>query len=269
MTKALELTFVVALAAGVPPLTFAQELKNPALECYASMPARPPLALLADKIMLSGEPKATLEMQALKSRPDADEKVALSRWTVMRDTCFELGTGWMDAIQAPRWFRSITMQTKDSSDALAAALYRGELTYGEFNVKNMALSAEMRKRLDDAVEVARREHGGPSPSAPVQPPTARANNLQQDQYQCDQDAARSYPQVLVQTMTSPGFQAAPRPAQTNCTQFGNQINCRSGPTGLDSSIYNRPPTYVTEDSNLSNRRASVRACMLAKGYAAR
>ena len=43
---------------------------------------------------------------------------------------------------------------------------------------------------------------------------------------------------MVQRMTSPGYQAPPRPAQTNCTQYSNQVSCRTQPTGIDASIYN-------------------------------
>ncbi|MFZ2652784.1 MAG: hypothetical protein WA210_22010 [Burkholderiaceae bacterium] len=97
-------------------------------------------------------------------------------------------------------------------------------------------------------------------------PNTSESVFYQDRYQCEQDAARAYPPAMVQSMTSPGFQAAPRPSQTNCTSVGNQISCRSAPQGLDASIYNTPPTYVSEDMNVSNRNSAVQSCLFSKGY---
>ena len=51
----------------------------------------------------------------------------------------------------------IIRQANDEREALTAALYRGDLTYGQYNVKSMAVAADLRKRLDDRAEVARRE----------------------------------------------------------------------------------------------------------------
>lgn len=269
----------------------AQDSLNPALECYAALPSRPVLTPLVGKVVLAGTANATLEMQANKSRPTLTEKKANSQWATMREACFALGIKWME--QAPDWARSTISRANDEHDAMTAALYRGELSYGQFNVKSTALSADLRKRLDEGAEIARREEvarrediahredlapreenarreEAAARTAPAtQAPVTKTNSLQQDQYECEQEAARSYPPALVQRMTSPGFQAAPRPAQTNCTQFGNQVSCSTQSTGVSASIYNTPPTYVTEDANLRNRFASARSCMVARGYTPR
>lgn len=245
---------------------------NKALECNASLSNRPELASLVGKVTVSGEPKDSLEMQANPAKPTMLERAAIAKWVTMRDSCFDLGIAWMDDIKAKSWFRAIVMEAKDSSDALVSALFRGELTYGAFNVKHMALSAEIRKRVNDGLETARREDASVKPG-PATPPAAVANapaerNPAADRYQCDMDAARSYPVILQQRMTDPGFQAPQqiRPQQTNCTALGGQVNCRTAPTGADTSIYNRPPTYVTEDVNLARRQAAFGTCMEAKGY---
>ena len=59
--------------------------------------------------------------------------------------------------KAPRWVAPIILQANDERDAITSALYRGDLTYGEFNVKSMAISADLRKRLAERSELARRE----------------------------------------------------------------------------------------------------------------
>jgi hypothetical protein len=97
-------------------------------------------------------------------------------------------------------------------------------------------------------------------------PNTSESQFYQDRYQCEQDAARSYPPAMVQRTTSPGFQAAPRASQTNCTTIGNNISCNTAPTGLDASIFNRPPTQVTEDVNIGSRNSAVQSCLYARGY---
>ena len=219
---------------------------------------------------VSGEPKASLEMQANPAKPDPSEKVAIAKWATLRDSCFELGREWMETIKAATWFRAIVMEAKDSGDALVSSLYRGELTYGAFNVKQMALSAEIRKRVNEGLESTRKE-ASTQPPTPTPTPTVRTapveRNLAVDRNQCEMDAARAYPVLMQQRMTDPGFQStAPREQQTNCTTFAGQVNCRSAPTGLDASIYNRPPSYVSEDVNNIRRQAAFGSCMEAKGY---
>ena len=97
-------------------------------------------------------------------------------------------------------------------------------------------------------------------------------NWNADLYQCEQQAAASYPPAMSQVMTSPGYQApaAPVTTNTNCrnTGFGT-VQCQSTQQGgFNTSIYNSPPTYMTVDNNANARGQSVRQCLRAKGYQA-
>lgn len=274
MRKILSL-LVIALCARSPDASAqaadGEAMKAKVLECNAALSTNQELAALSGKVVLSGEGKATLEMQAIAERANAAEKAALSRWMTLRGACYELGLKWFDAVNAPQKLRAIVAQSKDTADANVAALYRGELTFGDFNVKHMALHAEIRKRVDDLVEAtnkgsaAAKQDTGNAP-APAQ--AAARPNPEADKSQCEMDAARAYPVLLVQRMTDPGFQVPgqQRPVQTNCTSIGGQVVCRSAATDLDASIFNRPPTYVTEDANLERRVSAFRSCMTGKGY---
>lgn len=250
--------------------TATSEPVNQALACNLSLPTRPELAPLTGKVMVSSEPKATLEMQADISKPTATEKAAISQWVKLREGCFDLGNAWMDAINAPRWLRSIVMQSKDASDAIASALYRGELTYGEFNVKQIALAAETRRRVDDGIELARREEGAGRQIVPAAP-TAAKPTFAQDRSQCEMDAARAYPVLMQQRMTNPGYQQpAPTevfPQQTNCSVVGGEFVCRkSGIVFPQTPTFNQPPSYISEDINEGRRVSAFSNCMEAKGY---
>jgi hypothetical protein len=98
-------------------------------------------------------------------------------------------------------------------------------------------------------------------------PGSTASEFYEDRFACEQQAASSYPTMLTQIMTNPGVNMPnTQQTQTNCTSYGGQINCTSQPTGLNASIYNRPPSYMTVDANAGNRDRAVQSCLMSKGY---
>lgn len=158
---------VTLVGASACQTTSAQDVLNPAVECYAALDSHPALVPLHGKVVLSATANATLEMQDLKSRPTEAEKKAISQWTTMREICFAAGARWLD--QTPRWIPPIVVQANDEQRVATGALHRGELTYGEFNIKSTALLAGIRKRLAEGTglrsdarrkEVLRREESG-------------------------------------------------------------------------------------------------------------
>lgn len=84
-------------------------------------------------------------------------------------------------------------------------------------------------------------------------------NYQQDEFACRSDALRLIPNVVV----PPQPQQAPS-YNTNCTRFGNSVNCNS--TAMPST----DTTAVAQsfqNMTTSNARAShVGSCMRAKGW---
>jgi hypothetical protein len=181
---------------------------NPGAQCYEALGGYAALAPLTGKLVLTGAGGTTLPMQADTNKPSAAEKEALVQWAVLREQCAQLTTQWQRNANAPPWFVSINNQITYTADALVAALYRGELTYGEFNVKRLAASADGRKRLADAAEISRREY----------------------------DAARQQ-EDLARIMAPPpapivNFVPLPPPRRstttdTNCQAIGNQVYCTS------------------------------------------
>ena len=97
--------------------------------------------------------------------------------------------------------------------------------------------------------------------------TKGESDFYQDRHQCQQEAAQTYPPVFTQRTTSPGVQVQDsRPVQTNCVTVGGQVQCTSARTGVDTTIYNRPPSTATEDANATNRSTATQSCLFAKGY---
>lgn len=88
-----------------------------------------------------------------------------------------------------------------------------------------------------------------------------------DRYQCEQQAANSYPTAPQQVMTSPGVNMPQQQnTQTNCQMIGGQMQCLSQPVGVNTAIYNRPPQYATVDANAGARGNATGSCLMAKGY---
>lgn len=99
----------------------------------------------------------------------------------------------------PPTYRSIGSQAKGNIDALLAALYRGETTFGQFNIQIEATRLHFRGKADEARAIEQREN----------------------------DAARRQAALAVLRALPPPSQ--PRPASTaantNCQLFGTQMYC--------------------------------------------
>lgn len=84
-------------------------------------------------------------------------------------------------------------------------------------------------------------------------PNTTEAQFNQDRFQCEQQAASTYPVVMASSGS--GYQA---PARTNCTTYGNQTNCTTTP-----GAYTPPPQ---SDANAFARASAVRSCLQSKGY---
>jgi hypothetical protein len=94
-------------------------------------------------------------------------------------------------------------------------------------------------------------------------------DFNRDSYECEMEAARTYPTALVTQQLAAGYTT---PSTTNCygsgsaTGFGgtvygnNTVNCTTTPGQVV-----RPVTY-TADANADNRQQAAKACMYAHGY---
>lgn len=87
-------------------------------------------------------------------------------------------------------------------------------------------------------------------------PTKTINEFHQDNSACLQQAAQAFPVTMIIT-TQPGYQY---PSKTNCTGYGNQINCTTTPG------YTTPPSTYSYDANLGNRNRALESCMNARGW---
>jgi hypothetical protein len=102
-------------------------------------------------------------------------------------------------------------------------------------------------------------------------PNTDESTFYQDRHQCEMQAASAFPAIMSQVQTSPGVRMPQQQeTRTDCRPTGyGQVSCTTSPTGIDTSIYNRPPTYATVDANAKNRSGAAQSCLYAKGYVLR
>ena len=84
-------------------------------------------------------------------------------------------------------------------------------------------------------------------------PNTTEAEFRRDMYQCEREAAQTYPTVM--QSYGGGYRSAD---QTTCTQNGNQMNCSTTPGAYT------PPAQ--SDVNSVSRARGLESCMYAKGY---
>jgi hypothetical protein len=176
--------------------------------CWEAIPNAEKLQVLASKVSL-GTAAPTLQMQALETKPDDADKAAIVSWAQSRQECFQASEQWARQVHMPPGLWSVREGAIGEADAAIAALYRGELTFGQFNVKREEMTRRNRQRYASAVEDYERQ-------------------ARQDQAARQQAAAAFWanrPQPEPMTFTP--MPVRPAPTQTNCQQIGTQLYCTS------------------------------------------
>ena len=82
-------------------------------------------------------------------------------------------------------------------------------------------------------------------------------NFNQDKWQCQSAANSQYPPMYHQQQR----QAASTGSSTNCTAYGNQLNCDTTP---NAPVYQYTPP--PQDLNLVPRAQAAESCLQARGW---
>lgn len=189
---------------------------DPSMACFNNMATNERLAILRPKIAIDLKPEdLPLPMLADTSRPTAAEKEAISAWTATRRACMEIGEPFRAQYAPPEWSAMLRNNTT-RLNSLAARLFGGEITYGEFNRQRaenagvtQATIAQQQQRERDAnaaQEQANQQAAG----------QALINFNNQMQLQREQNLIRQ--QQLMQQN---------QPVYTTCNRLGSSVNCIS------------------------------------------
>jgi hypothetical protein len=140
---------LVAACAQISDQTYLPRGADPTGACVANLSADPEFAALGAKIPLFNAYSATPAMLADTGKPSVPERGAIELWVARRNACYERGRAWRANNLGPQ-FVTLSEQGQASFGALAAELYTGRITYGEFSTRRIALA----QRNDQAWEAA-------------------------------------------------------------------------------------------------------------------
>jgi hypothetical protein len=105
------------------------------------------LDIIRKKVALSPDP--TLEMLTNKSKPNYEEKAAIQKWVWLRSVCSSEQIDLYRRYSAEEHIITMYQAFNDRVLLLIADLYRGSLTYGEFNRRRRKLASESRARFNE------------------------------------------------------------------------------------------------------------------------
>lgn len=232
--------------------TFAQD---PTIQCATELKADSRVQILADKLVFDETKWQSLEVLANKSKPTPKEKIALSVFAAESERCLDLGADWRLKTY-PAAINTLINNFRVESVTALSDLYGGNISYGDlarFRVKKM-------NELKNSMEAVNRDVQAQKEIADKQREEAlvkwaekrnqdfqanRQAELQQEQARQQQEQARQQQeqarkQALVtqalenlkiqQDNFKPYYlpvQPIQRQQTTNCTRYGNTVNCTS------------------------------------------
>jgi hypothetical protein len=132
--------------------------------------------------------------------PTAEEKELISTWVNQRNWCMEQGEAFRQARMAPI-FRAILEQFHSQVNALAADLYQGKMTYGQFSQQRSSIDAQMKEKWASAAQQNSRD--------------------QQQEFMAIMSAQRPIQPNIVQPYQMPV------PTTTICNRNGMQVVCNT------------------------------------------
>jgi hypothetical protein len=181
--------------------------------CYKQLQGDPNLQLLAGKIALSNSNDATLLMLADDSKPTPPEKELISLWSAKRDKCAGLFRSLMSFYPTDPFVR-FGLETASLSNELILRLYKGELTFGEFNKQRQTMGIE---RLNKSAELKNNLNNEQQKRAEIE----RQHQLQQQQINIEQQRANT---EVLQAIKLPAPIQGAAPYQMPSLPASNRIN---------------------------------------------
>jgi len=181
--------------------------------CLEANARNPAFAPIASKIALGGVQEQSLSMLSSKETASDADRVIISKWNDGRKQCYANASTAMQDSMHPRLY-GLVAKAESQRQQLISRLYSGAITYGQF--------AEGRQIIQDLFEQDRLALA--SAAVDQQAEQRRQVLLMQLQTQLNKPTGNA-PMPAPYMMPSPA--PAPASTTTNCTTFGNQVNCVS------------------------------------------
>ena len=189
--------------------------------CFNKLDNEPELAMISKKVALIKGDSPTLMMLADESKATEQEKAAIISWGDKRDKCNNLMKIAISFYPMDRR-NSIFTEFADSANQLLLGLYKGKLTYGEFNSQRKTLATDSARRFAETTNNIIQDESNAQERAAE---TAHQNQLEQSRLLVEQQKANA-----MQTQANKiEYHPISIPQSTNCTSraVGDtiQTNC--------------------------------------------
>lgn len=200
---------------------------NPVKQCFTELENNSELQPLKNKVKLGFAKDQSIQMLANKEKPNAKDRALLLKWDEMRNECMTPYLAWLQNNTSPA-IVALSKGSISSFKSSLAALYAGDITYGEF--------AKRRQEISDKVDTEMAKIQGQQRRDEV----AQQQHDAQIQAQNDAQSRALAAQIILNNQPKP-YQLptpviqAPQPLQaiqpsinTNCTPNGaGGFNCRT------------------------------------------
>ncbi len=190
-------------------------------ECAKKLKNDPDLTLIANKVGLSSSDQTSLSMMTDESKPTAAEKKVISQWAEKREKCFSMAKTWMTFFPPdPRAL--LVLENYESGNQLLLKLYKGNITYAEYNKERKALTLAARQRHNNVSVQLNKEQANAQANASER---ERLYQLERERIAVEQQKANAMQLEATKIRVPP----LPISNSTNCTTraVGNtlQTNC--------------------------------------------
>jgi hypothetical protein len=115
------------------------------------------LDVIRRKVVFDPIDNTTLDMLTDQTKPTNEEKVAIQKWVEKRNYCLREQTAHFRRFSLPEHVITMRQIFSDRLLFLITDLYKGSLTYGEFNKRRKELASERRAKLSE-MERMDRQH---------------------------------------------------------------------------------------------------------------
>ncbi len=230
---------------------------DPTIICLRKLSGDQRFGPLANKLPIVEVRDMTFEMLANQALPNKKEQGAIAEWINARKECVKAGDAYHQQNYPPQLTALLT-GGENSAAGLAADLYNRKLTYGAFNKRRQEIADDVTNKVVALVQQIKAQHEAAQQAqdaekaAQERDAAARKATLEQaqqsQQAQRDLEAQRARQQAELQAQQQaqqadamrrqfaaqyllnnmnkpPLFKPPPAPVTTNCSSFGNQINC--------------------------------------------
>lgn len=211
--------------------------------CFKKLAKQPSLTILTGKVAVDDVKKQTFDMLTNRAVPTEQEKTTIKQWSNMRAGCYAAADAFYARTSVPASLLALYGSTKTAGDNLLVLLYNGAITYGEFaqkrqDIQDASVTAEAQIKEELAKQSAEAHARADQLAMQAQQTNLAEIQTRQMQTQTQLMGLQTINQSI-QTQNQQRFinqqnqnqqtliNQLNRPTTTNCSRYGNSINCTS------------------------------------------